>query len=330
MLMGFSRLLCIHKEKMSIKQSAILFLLLWLFPCSLGAQPIIVIEAESILGNRQEEKLTSRSVVSIESAFSESSFQCEAPFEGDYLLYAYVHHNWRNYSPKINVTAIDSEGNSHRGEHRGEHMWYLSPQMPGRWLFMNLGGGSYWHLPRGMLKVAFYAEGKVSAWSDEPVAFESPVSIASFFLLPLQGHGESQMSVHPLAVEGGRGDWRVYPYHPGYACSAIATDVKDIPFVVDLEVPFISQYSLFLSVHSVRDGALQVCIENESESYTQLLTVKASRRWQVLSTQTIDLKEGHYSVSFLNKNSHELVIDFMFLLPSVASQDQPYVDAGIF
>jgi len=296
-------------------RKSLAFLISFLGCAVLLARPAASAETGDSSGAWEKGIVTDRRVIYTDKPDCISEIQIDVPSAGRYQLVAYVHHNWRISVPCIYAEAEDAKGIKHKGYHKIENIWYLKADDPGRWFFVSLAEGSFWDLPRGKMRVKFWAEANKAAWDNTVVPPEGNISIANFFLIPVL-NSESEIFLPGLInPEAGHGDWNVYPYLARYATNLIETNKKNSQFTCDLDVPVAGYYQFWFCLLSPLDNNLEIRLKNEKDKYKTNIKLRGKSEWVLIPTEQIYLNRGGYSLTLENLFPHKVALDFFMVLP---------------
>jgi hypothetical protein len=309
------------------KQKVFINSLLQVYACfgfflgiSLGAECSIRIDSKASTGEWSKGVVSYRDAVFTHKEKVSSEAEVYIPAQGKYQLIAYIHHNWRKSCPCVYVEAIDSAGKAYKGYYAMEHIWYLNSRAQGRWFFVSLSNPPYWELPKGVLRIKFWAQAKDNAWVDRTVPMENRISIAHFFLLPVRGENPAVFLSWMPNIESGTGGWEVCDYDPVYATNFIKTQQKGQIFHVRFDVPVSAKYSGWLSVLSESDAPLEICFKNKEKEITQAVVLKAGTSWNLVSLESVSLEKGPCEIYFRNLDHNAVMIDYFFLAPGNISE----------
>lgn len=284
-------------------------------PLCAGTSPVI----ESINSQGVWEKgiITNRNCIFTATAGALSSIEAYVSSPGKYQLFAYIYHNWRDREvfPCIYTEAIDSTGKKHAGSHMIENIWYLNEKKRGRWFFIALSDNPYWTLPKGKLQIKFWVKGKRSPWENEIIPMENNIAIESFFILPVLGSNSESVSLGIIHPESGRGNWGVIHYHPLHATNLIEAAEKDALFSYTIYVPKSAYYRGWISVLSYQNNQLKLILKGDSKKHEADVRLKSDHNWSLVTTKTLYLQKGSYTLSFRSSSLNKISIDYFLLVP---------------
>lgn len=304
------------RSKILIRSLLVVYFCLY-FSLIIGqsAESNLVINASHSIGEWERGTVTQREVVSTDKPNLKSEIEIYVAHKGKYQLIAYVHHNWRKSCPCIYVEAVDYREKLYRGYHKIENIWYLGPKSKGRWFLVSLSDNPYWELPKGILKIRFWAEGNGSSWGNLSVPMEDKVSIGQFFLIPVTHSDSGTFLPNVLNIESGTGNWQICGYDREYATNFIKTKEKNSLLNVKSDIPVSGNYLGWLSVLSRSDGKLEIGIKNRSREDNTIVQLRADNKWNLIRTGPVRLDKGPCSIYFKNLGQNEVMIDFFSLIP---------------
>lgn len=280
---------------------------------SLYGKDFAVISAAKSKGEWRKEVVTHREVVSIDEPRKISEINIFVPRDGKYQLLAYVHHNWRNRDafPCFCVEAVDYRGNKHRGSHIIENIWYLEEDDSGRWFMISLSQNPYWTLPKGKLRLKFWAVGKKSTWEKEETPFEGKIAINSFFLIPILNDGKDLVLSNLLHPEVCQGDWKVINYESSYATNFISSEKEGGRAVCNIDVHKAGYYKILLAVLSSSGGRLKISFNSKLKNQAVPIFLTAGDRWKMVFTEPVYFDRGIYRMELENESVEKIMVDFL-------------------
>lgn len=266
-------------------------------------------------GKWQKGEFTQREVIFTDKVKVKSEINIDIPRSGKYQLFAYVHHNWRNYAPCIYVEVLDSEEKIHRGGACVENCWYFKGKEAGRWFMVSLlEGDPYWVLPGGKLQIKFWMDGKRGIWDDTIISPEAEFAIEDFFLLPAEEGKTGFFIPGVIYPETGSGNWKIIDYHPEYGTDLVMSDRPGSFLDCRISIPVPNYYWGWISVLADADDLLKIQIKKGKFKHEIKLKLKKSKFWALIPFGPVYLKEGEYTVSFKNSKA-QIFIDYLLLLP---------------
>jgi len=279
-----------------------------------------VIDASGASGEWKKETVAGREAVSTNKPLARSEVKAYVAEAGKYQLFAYIHHNWRRYIPRVLVEVVNDNGLSLQGFHRIENIWYLDQNSPGRWFMASLTTEPYWNLPKGELTIRFWAESQEGVWDTAKAGMEGGIAIDKLFLIPVQGTGKELSLSGVIYPESGTGDWDIFGYQPGYATN-LAESAKQGQFlVITVKVPCPGYYRLWLAVFSELDNDLKITFQGNADSQARDIKIKGKNTWSMIRSDPLYLNAGEYKITLEHLCPNKVSLDYLMLLPSSAPE----------
>jgi hypothetical protein len=280
---------------------------------SAGVYAAIVVEGESAEGAWQVGELRSRSVLYTDMQNQKASIVIDVPSAGRYTLFGYLFHAWQKDFATLFVEACDEEGNLYRGYHALENIWYTYQATNGRWFWASLSDNPYWDLPKGTLKVTFWASGKETAWTEKTKELESLLAIDTFILAPAFCEG---IPWGPSIEETEDSDWDIFTYVPEYSTNIISSGKEGSSHGTTFSFVESGEYTAFIDVFACEGGFLELSLVRNGKTITDILPIIPSPLWQRIETSRMKVNAGRYEVRLCDRTSypqHRLMVDSLFL-----------------
>lgn len=264
----------------------------------------------------QKDLLGARECLATDQAGLIVRIEMEVPRPGNYQLYSYVYHGWRQFWPFIYFSAVDSRKETHSGVIFIEPRYYLdSPG--GRWTMHSPSAAPYWNLPAGNLTLTFWADSFTSNWIPRKFKelMEGRIAVDHFLLLP--EIVSSGRSFSPWIIEAAafQGDWEVEDYSEEYYTNIARSSRFGDRSVQWIDLPADGLYLGGLWVLAEgKEPRIDIILRNqEGVKRSSKISLAPGSGWEFYTFGPFDLQKGRYELDIENSSpsiDNEIVIDY--------------------